>query len=37
MGFTCETCHFVFTYEKQTNQCPDCGKFKIRVATETEE
>ena len=36
MIFTCDTCHYVFTDEKQQSQCPDCGKFTIRPATNEE-
>lgn len=37
MVFACDTCHFVFECDKQLEQCPDCGKYTVRAATETEE
>ena len=37
MIFTCDNCHYSFCDEKVPEQCPDCGKFKVRPATKAEE
>lgn len=34
--FVCDHCKFVFESEEEVNQCPDCGKFKVRAATQPE-
>lgn len=34
--YTCENCHFTFLRSAQQEQCPDCGKFRLRIATEDE-
>lgn len=35
-AYTCENCHFTFLRSAQQEQCPDCGKFRLRIATEDE-
>ena len=37
MIFTCNNCHFIFDSEPLPEQCPDCGKYTVRPATEEEE
>lgn len=37
MIYSCEYCHFVFENEDFSKQCPDCGKYTVRPATEAEE
>lgn len=37
MIYTCDNCHFLFKRVSQPEQCPDCGKYAIRVATEREQ
>ena len=37
MIYTCEKCLYTFSEKEGCNQCPDCGKMSIRVATEKEE
>lgn len=37
MVFTCNNCHFIFNSKQQPEQCPDCGKYTVRLATEEEE
>lgn len=36
MYFICEHCGYQFECESEVKQCPDCGKHKVRLATETE-
>lgn len=36
MVFTCDNCGFIFSRTTETEQCPDCGKFAVRPATEDE-
>lgn len=36
MVYVCEHCHFEFERMSEMEQCPDCGKMAIRVATEEE-
>lgn len=36
MIYSCGECHFIFMSEDNTKQCPDCGKYKVRPATEDE-
>lgn len=36
MVFTCDNCHFIFDAENYLDQCPDCGKYAVRRATEEE-
>ena len=37
--YTCNHCRFTFTRTVMPEQCPDCGKYAVRLATreETEE
>ncbi len=37
MIYQCDNCNYVFEAEKDIEQCPDCGKYAIRNATEKEE
>lgn len=37
MVFACDHCHFLFHRVAQPEQCPDCGKYTIRPATEAEQ
>lgn len=37
MIFTCDNCGFIFSRTTETEQCPDCGKFAVRPATEDEQ
>lgn len=37
MVFTCDNCGFIFSRSTETEQCPDCGKFAVRPATEDEQ
>lgn len=34
--FACDFCHYLFGDEAQPEQCPDCGKYKVRPATDQE-
>lgn len=36
MVFACDTCHFVFSNTQEPEQCPDCGKYTVRLATDEE-
>ena len=36
MVFACDNCHYLFHDEQQPEQCPDCGKYTVRPATEKE-
>ena len=36
MIFVCDMCHFIFSRTAEPEQCPDCGKFAVREATEAE-
>ena len=36
MVFVCEYCHFLFSRIHEPEQCPDCGKYAVRAATEDE-
>lgn len=31
--YTCDACRYTFTYDGDCEQCPDCGKIAIRLAT----
>jgi len=35
--YTCDNCHLTFSRSAQQEQCPDCGKYRLRMATESEE
>lgn len=37
MVFACDHCHYLFSLEKEAEQCPDCGKYRVRPATEEEQ
>lgn len=37
MVFSCDNCGFIFSRSTETEQCPDCGKFAVRPATEDEQ
>ena len=37
MVFACDHCHYLFSLEKEPEQCPDCGKYRVRPATEEEQ
>ena len=34
--YACDLCHFLFERLGEPEQCPDCGKYAIRPATEEE-
>ena len=34
--FTCDNCRYIFENEEDVTQCPDCGKFQVRPATQSE-
>ena len=34
--YACDACHFLFESDESINQCPDCGKYRVRPANETE-
>ena len=36
MIFACDNRHFLFSRINRPEQCPDCGKYVIRKATEAE-
>lgn len=36
MVFTCDYCHFIFSRTIEPEQCPECGKYTVRLATEEE-
>lgn len=36
MIYACDLCHFLFERKAEPEQCPDCGKYAIRPATEEE-
>ena len=36
MIYACDNCHFLFSRTNQPEQCPDCGKYAVRKATEAE-
>lgn len=36
MVYVCERCHFEFERMSEVEQCPDCGKIAIRMATASE-
>jgi len=35
--YTCDNCRFIFEGLGKVEQCPDCGKFRTRPATEQEQ
>ena len=34
--YHCKNCHFTFKQEGEAENCPDCGKPEVRLATEEE-
>ncbi len=34
--YHCDSCRFTFAAKKEANQCPDCGKYAVRLATAQE-
>lgn len=36
MVYACDNCYFLFSRSGTPEQCPDCGKYAIRPATEME-
>ena len=36
MIYTCKACRYTFEGEENITQCPDCGKFAVRIATQEE-
>lgn len=37
MIYACDHCHFIFSRASEPEQCPDCGKYTVRLATEEEQ
>lgn len=35
--YHCEACQYTFPAEEEVTQCPDCGKFTVRLATKQEQ
>lgn len=33
----CENCKYLFSSDKELEQCPDCGKWMVRIANDTEQ
>ena len=36
MIYACDACYFLFERTGETEQCPDCGKYRVRPANEQE-
>jgi rRNA maturation endonuclease Nob1 len=36
MIYHCDSCHYLFE-DSEAKQCPDCGKAKVRAATQQEQ
>ena len=36
MIFVCDRCHYLFSRTAEPEQCPDCGKYAVRMADEEE-
>lgn len=36
MLYACDQCLFLFEADQKMKQCPDCGKFTVREATQSE-
>lgn len=34
--FTCADCCYTFVSDEEVKRCPDCGKLKVRAATQDE-
>ena len=37
MIYVCYKCHFLFSRTAEPEQCPDCGKYAIHPADESEQ
>lgn len=37
MIFACDNCGFIFRRTNEMDQCPDCGKYTVRLANEAEQ
>lgn len=37
MLYICAACKFMFQSDKSADQCPDCGKKAVRIATPAEQ
>lgn len=36
MIYICENCKYLFSSDKELDQCPDCGKYAVYTASESE-
>lgn len=36
MLYACNHCKYLFESNDEVDQCPDCGKYAVRPATQTE-
>lgn len=36
MIYICDKCHFIFSRTVEPEQCPDYGKYTVRLANEAE-
>ena len=36
MRYACNHCKYLFESNDEVDQCPDCGKYAVRPATQTE-
>ena len=36
MIYACDACRYIFEAKEAITQCPDCGKYEVRPATENE-
>lgn len=36
MILCCENCKYLFSSDKDVGQCPDCGKWAVRAADDSE-
>lgn len=34
--YACDNCFYLFEADREPEQCPDCGKFAVRIATQAE-
>lgn len=34
--YSCKNCGFIFTRVGECDQCPDCGKYTVRLANDEE-
>lgn len=37
MIYVCDNCHFIFSRTIEPEQCPDCGKYMVRLADDAEQ